>query len=609
MVNTTARHESTGMNGKIQCSSVLYEHLAEYSANSEGPMYDFTARGYVDMKGKGRCYTYWLDRGSKHNKVARPSAIKELKTEVDVVLSKKKWRKRKYFDFRRRRSSIVAMSDNGDTITVGTDASGLFNDDPSLVKASKAGEDQQSEHSASGVDMGSVDGTEAASTMVSIAADARSSAVGASSNEGMSELSDHDTVSFAQLKKTPWSDIKWDPNLSRIDLVAAIHGLLSSMLWKCAAGVLPELPPNKSILDHELLRFVDRVSTLYEDHPFHSWDHACQVVLSATYLIKEYDKAKDDIGGPIENNPFIRFITVFAALIHDVKHLGVPNAQLREEGHPLTVVYCQGSYQERQSIQIALGVFIEEFPELSTAILRLCPLFLHLVTSAVLATDVASPDIQSKIRTRFERVVIIQDEDVTELDKTLAVVEQILLLADVGHCSQGYDNFLNWNGSFFHECLNDYHEGRGNDPRPGWHEGQLGFLEGYILPLAERCNALIPQCQLTKGTRRILRLWKKDGKEWTDKIIEQSRKAEKTQNERQMPTSSSTQSSAGGKGLRRFSLFQKKNKKEGTSRAKAVPEEIQESSPIKRSSAANGTTSRVSSDDRALFYDDDLENW
>lgn len=62
----------------------------------------------------------------------------------------------------------------------------------------------------------------------------------------------------------------------------------------------------------------------------------------------------------------------FAALIHDVKHLGLPNAQLEKDNHCLISVY-QESYLERQSITVGLGIFIEEFPELSTAVLRMCP--------------------------------------------------------------------------------------------------------------------------------------------------------------------------------------------------------------------------------------------
>jgi len=223
----------------------------------------------------------------------------------------------------------------------------------------------------------------------------------------------------------------------------------------------------------------------------------------------------------VEHNPFVRFITVFAALIHDVKHVGMPNAQLEKDNHCLCSVY-EGSYLERQSIQVGLGIFIEDFADLSTYILQMCPEFLHLVTSSVLATDVSSQERQKKIQDRFERVVILSDEGLSEFEKTQSVVEQILLLADVGHCSQGYDIFLNWNAAFFKECLDNWWAGHGDDPRPGWYNGQIGFIEGYILPLAERCSTFVPHCQLTEGARGIVRRWKKSGEAFTEQLVKQS---------------------------------------------------------------------------------------
>jgi hypothetical protein len=574
MVNTTARHESTGMEGKIQCSSVLHEHLAEYSADSKGPMYNFTPRGYVDMKGKGQCYTYWLDGGSEYNGLAGPTAISKLRKEVKQVLRQKKWKKRKYFNFARRASSIS----NGTTSTRST-----CND--TLATSSVCSDDLQSlvtSVTASNRDdtINSVALDQTASKIATDAAITSSTVIDVDTAEGSNQvvdglkvvfcdvddlsddLSDHDTVPFIALKKTPWSDIKWNSDLSRLELVDAIHGLLSSMLWKCSDDVIlsrSDVPTNKEFLDQELLRFIDRISTLYNENPFHSWDHACQVTLSASFLVKEYHKTKDDTGGSFDNHPFVRFIAVFAALIHDAKHLGVPNAQLKEEGHPLAEVYDQGSYQERQSIQVGLGIFMEEFTELSTTVLKLCPEFIHLVTAAVLATDISSKEIQLKVQERFDRAIVGTDKDyaVTELNKTQSVIEQILLLADVGHCSQGHDNFLKWNAALFYECLQGFKDGRGNDPRANWYQGQIGFIQGYIMPLTERCNILMPQCKFSKGSRRIVRKWKIGGKEWTDKLIEQSARIE-AEKEKETTTPTTTTTSSTVKNRKRSSGMKKK---------------------------------------------------
>ncbi len=174
MINTTSRHESTSVAGKIQCSSVLYEHLAEYSNDELGSQYEFTPRGFVEMKGKSRCYTYWLERGSKHNDKASPEKIKELQEQVKVVLSKKKWKKRKYFNFAagRRRSSTV-----GDDCSLETSVSGGIGAGSTIDESIREGDDT----------------TTLASTKHS--SDQRFDGKSAHS-------SDHDTVSFVELKKT-----------------------------------------------------------------------------------------------------------------------------------------------------------------------------------------------------------------------------------------------------------------------------------------------------------------------------------------------------------------------------------------------------------------------
>jgi hypothetical protein len=227
------------------------------------------------MKGKGRRFTYWLENGTNQNECASPKKIKQLRSEVSKVLSKQRWKKRKYFNFRRRSS----MGGYDDATLAFPDDATVSTDRFSYIDASEAGSS------------------------------------GGGGVPGMSDddiFSNFDTVSYSEMKKTSWLDIRWDPQLSRIDLVVAIHGLLSSMLWLCAAEVTAgSLPDNKEVLDAELLRFVDRISSLYPDNCFHNWEHACQVTLSATYLVKEYHE-----GGVVDKNPFLRFITVVSSICH-----------------------------------------------------------------------------------------------------------------------------------------------------------------------------------------------------------------------------------------------------------------------------------------------------
>jgi hypothetical protein len=41
-----------------------------------------TPRGLVSMKGKGECYTYWLDGATEENEIVGPNVLKNLYIEV-----------------------------------------------------------------------------------------------------------------------------------------------------------------------------------------------------------------------------------------------------------------------------------------------------------------------------------------------------------------------------------------------------------------------------------------------------------------------------------------------------------------------------------------------
>ena len=106
MINTTARHESTGVADKIHVSSVFYGKIVHFSDNPEH--FAFQPRGLVDMKGKGLMYTYFLD-SSELNPFTGPESLRALYTEVEEMFNKKeKWRRRSYF--RKQRSSFRSDS-------------------------------------------------------------------------------------------------------------------------------------------------------------------------------------------------------------------------------------------------------------------------------------------------------------------------------------------------------------------------------------------------------------------------------------------------------------------------------------------------------------------
>ena len=52
---------------------------------------------------------------------------------------------------------------------------------------------------------------------------------------------------------------------------------------------------------------------------------------------------------------------------------------------------------------------------------------------------------------------------------------------------QHWHVYLKWNERLFHEMYNAYLEGRAeNDPSETWYQGELGFYDFYIIPLAKK---------------------------------------------------------------------------------------------------------------------------
>ncbi|KAG7344816.1 adenylate and guanylate cyclase catalytic domain containing protein [Nitzschia inconspicua] len=76
-VNTTARHESTGEPGRVHCSRSTMMEL-KLKASSQ---FKISARGMVEMKGKGSVLTYWIDSTDK-NEYTSTNALVELEGEI-----------------------------------------------------------------------------------------------------------------------------------------------------------------------------------------------------------------------------------------------------------------------------------------------------------------------------------------------------------------------------------------------------------------------------------------------------------------------------------------------------------------------------------------------
>eukprot|EP00980_Cylindrotheca_fusiformis_P003026 scaffold703_cov131-Cylindrotheca_fusiformis.AAC.3 len=56
---------------------------------------------------------------------------------------------------------------------------------------------------------------------------------------------------------------------------------------------------------------------------------------------------------------------------------------------------------------------------------------------------------------------------------------------------QHWQIYRGWNERFFMECYRAYKEGRasGSDPSENWYQGEIGFFDCYVIPLAKKLQS------------------------------------------------------------------------------------------------------------------------
>lgn len=133
--------------------------------------------------------------------------------------------------------------------------------------------------------------------------------------------------------------------------------------------------------------------------------------------------------------------------------------------------------------------------------------------------------------------------------------EHFMLISDVSHLLQRWDNFVKWNYRLCEcddilsrsicndyvaqllvadqEIHSNYRRGLCPDPSEGWFEGQIGFLEKYAIPLATRAQVFFHQefsDRLVGLGRANLALWKELGVQ-ASSIMEQGVRSGENENE------------------------------------------------------------------------------
>jgi hypothetical protein len=268
----------------------------------------------------------------------------------------------------------------------------------------------------------------------------------------------------------------------------------------------------------QLHEYVTNVAIMYNENPFHNFEHASHVTMSVTKLLSRIVAPSDVLDGLSDNggsgrgrnrlasnlhdhtygitsDPLTQFACVFSALIHDVDHSGVPNTTLVKENAKIAAIYHNKSVAEQNSIDLAWDLLIDDsYAELRNTIyatqeeqLR----FRQLVVNSVMATDIMDKDLKGLRNARWERAfdVVFRDENPRDAvnRKATIVIEHLIQASDVAHTMQHWHIYRKWNERLFCEMYLAYQTGRSEtDPSSSWYKGELGFFDFYIIPLAKK---------------------------------------------------------------------------------------------------------------------------
>jgi class 3 adenylate cyclase len=272
------------------------------------------------------------------------------------------------------------------------------------------------------------------------------------------------------------------------------------------------LLPNEVVI--QLHDYITHIAGLYRNNPFHNFEHASHVTMSVVKLLSRIvapQQLEDDSESyhdamgiastlhdhtyGITSDPLTQFSCVLSALIHDVDHPGVPNAQLVKEGHELASQYNRKSPAEQHSVDLAWNLLMEDrYQELRDAIYQTdaeLVRFRQLVVNSVMATDIADSELKALRNLRWDRAFSSATVDVDHRDtisrKATIVIEHLIQASDVAHTMQHWHIYRKWNERFFMECYQAYKDGRAEkNPADRWYEGEIAFYDYYIVPLAKK---------------------------------------------------------------------------------------------------------------------------
>lgn len=227
----------------------------------------------------------------------------------------------------------------------------------------------------------------------------------------------------------------------------------------------------------------------------------CANKLLTRLVNSEYDSEEElhNVTYGISSDPLTHFAIVFAALIHDVDHTGLPNAQLVKDKAPVALRFNKKSVAEQNSTHIGWELLMDKrFERLRKCIYQTNverKRFRQLVINSIMATDIADRKVIAQRNSKWERAFrksTKPDTSPMHLQESMnrkatVVIEHIIQVSDVAHTMQHWHIYRRWNERLFQEMHNAYAEGKiSGDPSKNWYIGEIGFFDQYLIPMANK---------------------------------------------------------------------------------------------------------------------------
>ena len=291
------------------------------------------------------------------------------------------------------------------------------------------------------------------------------------------------------------------------------------------------------VVKKEIRAYVSQICTMYNKVNFHSFEHASHVTISMNKLVDCFQKASNDFTSDVEKatsailrDSSVYFVLVFASLVHDVGHTGMPNKVLEETEHKL---YKKNnlSCQEKNSIDIALNLLSRrKHRNMRNMIYYIIDKksFEKVVHWTILGTDIMCPINNKKIVERYNAIYNSGESTQNRQYNTQnpmdvlfdpiqrVAMEHAIQLTDVAHLTQSWETFVKWNYRLYKEFMHLHEKNLlQDDPSVSWAVNQIDFLKHYASSLVHRLNHLfgdvIIDMNLAENIKANLQQWEIEG--------------------------------------------------------------------------------------------------